>query len=338
MKRLSTLIFIPLLIGVASCGSSNKKTSITQPKDGIFAHPSVASISLQMESNPNDASLFFKRAKALRGLQEDFLALEDFKKATQLDSTKAIYFSAIGELLFEHKDVEGSVKWFKKAIQIDPADPVAHLKFAKMLMFVNDNKKAFTEINTVLRRDPYNPEAYFLKGMVYKNLNDTAKSISSFTTSVQVDPGYQPSILQLAMIYAAKRDTIAIRYYDNAFAADTTQLVALHGKAMFYQEMGKMENAKTVYKECILHDVQYADAYFNLGWILMHQDSLDKAARQFDFVTKIEPNNAEAYYNRGVCKELLKKPLEALIDFKQALAFDPDYKVAKEGIDRLSKK
>ena len=39
----------------------------------------------------------------------------------------------------------------------------------------------------------------------------------------------------------------------------------------------------------------------------MQEDSLEKASRQFDIITMVEPNNAEAYYNRGLCKELMKK-------------------------------
>jgi tetratricopeptide (TPR) repeat protein len=336
MKK--TFLFLSSLLLIISCTESAQKNQDSPvSKDGVFAHPSIAVITAEIDVNPNAAHLYYKRARALRDLNEDSIALNDFKKATQLDSTKAVYFSAIGELLFEHKDIEGSVKWFKKAIQIDPKDPIAHLKFAKMLLFVNDNQKSFDEINTVLRRDPYNPEAYFLKGMVYKNMNDTAKSISSFQTAVQVDPGYQPAILQLAMIFAAKNDDLAVQYYDNAFAADTTQMVALHGKAMYYQEHNQIEKAKEVYRIIILHDDQYADAYFNRGWLLMQQDSLVKAEKQFDFVTKIEPNNAEAYYNRGVCKELLKRPTEALNDYKQALQFDAAYTEAKAALKRLSK-
>ena len=239
---ISLIVFLTLLI--TSCGGKSASKRVSQVQPNIFEHPSVASITEQIKAKPKDASLYFKRAKALRALQEDSLALTDLNKSIQLDSSKADYFSAIGELLFEHKDIDGSLHWFKRAIAIDPKDPVAHLKFAKMLMFINDNQKAFNEINVVLRKDPYNAEAYFLKGMVYKNMSDTNKAISSFQTSVQVDPAYQPSILQLAIIYAARKDTIALRYFDNAFATDTTQLVALHGKAMFYQEMGRMEKAK----------------------------------------------------------------------------------------------
>lgn len=336
MKKLASFLPILLVALLCACGAKKSSPKMVPGKESIYNHPSVAVITKQMEAEPKNAALYFKRAMALRQLQEDSLALMDLQTAVAMDSSKAPYFSAIGELLFEHKDMEGSIKWFKKAISINAKDPVAHLKFAKMLMFISDNQQAFKEINTVLRQDPYNAEAYFLKGMVYKNLNDTAKAISSFQTSVQVDPGYQPSILQLAMIYAVKKDSLALHYFDNAFAADTTQMVALHGKAMFYQDNGQLEKAKLEYKKCVLHDPQYADAFFNMGWILMQQDSLDKAIKQFNMVTKIEPDNAEAYYNRGVCFELLKRKPEALSDYKQALEFADDYKEAAAGVKRLS--
>lgn len=335
MKKL--FFILPLLSAVLFCACGNGGKRALQPVSGPYADPAIRAISGQIDATPGDAALFFKRARAFRTLGEDSVALIDLKQAVQLDSSKANYFSAIGELLFEHKDIDGSVLWFKKAIQIDPQDPVAHLKFARILIFMNDNQKAFNEVNTVLRRDPYNAEAYFLKGVVYKNLEDTAKAMSSFQTSVQVDPGYQPSILQLAILYAAQKDSIALKYFDNAYAADTMQLMPWYGKAMFYQDKGDYEKAKEIYRLCLRKDPAYADAYFNTGWILMHQDSLEKAVLQFGEVLKLDASNFNAYYNRGLCYELLKRKDEAIADYKIALRYNEDYQEPKDGIKRLSK-
>lgn len=335
MKKL--FLYLPLMSAVLFCACGGGAKRPLQPVSGPYADPSIRAISGQIDASPGDAALFFKRAKAFRALGEDSIALLDLRQAVQLDSSKANYFSAIGELLFEHKDIDGSVLWFKKAIRIDPKDPVAHLKFARILIFMNDNQKAFNEVNTVLRRDPYNPEAYFLKGVVYKNLNDTAKAMSSFQTSVQVDPGYQPSILQLAILYAAQKDSIALRYFDNAYAADTTQLMPWYGKAMFYQDKGDYEKAKSIYSMCLRKDPAYTDAYFNTGWILMHQDSLEKAVTQFGEVIRLDAAHFNAYYNRGLCYELLKRKDEAIADYRTALRYNEDYQEPKDGIKRLSK-
>jgi len=331
MKKL--LYLFSCIVLAAAC--REHKPSFTVSKEGVFSRPDIASITAELEKQPDNAALFFKRGAALSGIGEDSLALDDFKKAVKLDSTKAEYFSAIGQLMFEHKDISGSVEWFRKAIAINPKDPVAHLKFAKMLVFTNDNQKAFTEINIVLRQNPYNAEAYFLKGLTYKNLKDTNRAISSFQTSVQVDPMYYQSVLQLGLIYSAKQDSIALKYLDNAFAIDSTDMLPLYAKGMFFQDHNEYERAKDMYKACILHNPQYGDAYFNTGWILMHQDSLEKAVRQFDFVTRIEPENPEAYYNRGLCYELLHKKEQAVSDYRQAIEFDNTYTEPKDGLKRL---
>lgn len=332
LRRLNFItLFVVALTGLQSCGDKTVK----QPSTGAYAVPEVAAISARIEKSPRNAALYFDRARIFREMGEDSLALKDLREAGTLDSSKAYYFSAAGEILFEHKDVEGSIRYFKKAIQLDPGDPVAHLKYAKLLMFIDKNQEAFTEINTVLRRNPYSGEAYFLKGMVYKNLKDTAKALSSFQTSVQVDPNYQPSFLQLGAIYAARKDSLALRYFENAYRADSSDMIGRYSQAMFYQDNKLYEKAKAVYRKIILKDPQYSDAFFNTGWILMRQDSFEKAARQFDLVTRIDPTNAGAYYNRGVCYEILGRKKEALGDYNQALELDPEYTEARDAVKRI---
>ncbi|WP_344825944.1 tetratricopeptide repeat protein [Rurimicrobium arvi] len=329
-----SLFYFICMLGLTACGGGSKAPQ--QPVSGVFAVPEIAEVSARIEKDGNNAALYYKRAMLLREQGADSLALTDLKKTVSLDSSKAYYFSSIGELLFEHKDVQGSIKYFKKAIGIDPNDPVSHLKYAKLLMFTDNNQEAFTEINTVLRRNPYSGEAYFLKGMVYKNLKDTNKALSSFQTSIQVDPQYQPSFLQLGAIYASRKDSLALRYFENAYLIDSSQMIGRYSQAMFYQDAGAYEKAKAVYRKIILKDPQYADAFFNMGWILMRQDSFEKAARQFDLVTRIEPANAGAYYNRGVCYELMHRTREALSDYRQAVELDDTYTEAKSGVQRLS--
>jgi tetratricopeptide (TPR) repeat protein len=206
-----------------------------------------------------------------------------------------------------------------------------------VFVFIKEYPKAFSEINTVLRQNAMNPEGYFLKGIIYKDLKDTSKAISSFQTALQVDPSYRDAMVQLGSIYAAKNDPLAAQYFDNAFKTDTTEVFPLYAKGMYYQERKQYEEAKQQYRKAILHDRDYRDAYFAMGYILMQQDSFEKAYRQFDLVTKLDPTNARAYYNRGICSELQGKDNEALQDYKQALTFDEQYAEAREAVKRLSK-
>jgi len=323
-------IFIQL-----SCREQTKKPAIYDHP--AFKDPAIAAVSDRIANDPQNARLYFERGMLLHHMEADTFAIKDFQHAATLDSSRAEYFSAVGDLMFEHKDVSGSLPWIQKAVALNPGDPVARLKIAKLLVFIKEYPKAFTEINTVLRQNAMNPEAYFLKGIIYKDLKDTAKAISSFQTALQVDPSHRESMLELGAVYRQKKDPLAIRYFDNAFKIDSTDVFPLYAKGMYYQEQQKFEQAKEVYHDAILHDRTYSNAYFATGFILMQQDSFEKAYRQFDLVTKLDPTNARAYYNRGLCNELLGKNADALQDYRQALAFDNEYKEANDAVKRLGK-
>jgi tetratricopeptide (TPR) repeat protein len=189
-----------------------------------------------------------------------------------------------------------------------------------------------------MRKNVYDPEAYFLKGMVYKDLKDTAKAISSFQTAVQVAPDYKDAVVQLGLLFAAKKDEIGVRYLENAFAIDTTDVFPIYAIGVYYQETRQDAKAKEQYRRCILRNRHYADAYFNMGYILMQEDSTQKAWRQYDMVTKIDPLNPTAYYNRGICSELMDSTRNAINDYLQAVRLDTGYASPKEALRRLKVK
>lgn len=330
-KTISAFQLLLLLVLMTACGNNGTD----MPKDEIFNDPAIAKITDNISRNPENAELYFKRGLLLIQHQKDSLALNDLKKAVSLDSGKAEYYSAIGDLLFEHKDLDGSVQWLEKALAINPKDIRAHLKVAKMSLYLKEYGDAFKEINTVLRQDVYNPEAYFLKGLVYKDMNDTAKAISSFETAVQVSPDHYNSIIQLGLLHSAKKQPVAIQYFENAWSKDTTDVFPLFAIGFYYQNTGDYKKAKEKYIETITKDRSYIDAYINYGHLLVQQDSFEKAWRQYDLLTKISPDNPEAYYNRGFASEMMKKKEAAIEDYKQALVFDERYQLAIDGLKRL---
>lgn len=332
--------YFPVVFGLMLfTGCKNGGSSAADDSNPIFkTDPGLKVLTEQIHKSPKDAALFFERGNLLHKLQRDTLALKDYKTAAAMDTTKAEYFSTIGDMLFEHKDISGSVEWIEKAIRKNPEDRKAHLKIAKLFLYLKTPERAFSEINIVLRKNPYDPEAYFLKGMIYKDLKDTSKAISSFQTAVQVAPEYREAVIQLGLMYSAKKNPLAIQYLDNAYKMDTTDVFPIYARGVYFQNNNEYAKAKEEYRKCIMRDRHYADAYFNMGYMLMQEDSTEKAWRQYDIVTKIDPLNPTAYYNRGLCSEMMAKVKEAVADYKQAIYLDSAYASPKDALRRLVKK
>ncbi len=329
------LVFF-IFLGLIACKGKQpvKAAPGTNP---AYSQGPVDALTQKIAGEPKVADNYYNRGIALHKIKEDSLAVQDFKKAITLDSTRSEYMSAIGDILFEHKDLTGSISWLERALQLNQSDVKAHLKLAKAMIFTEQYPKAFAEVNTVLRNDAFNPEGYFLKGIIYKELKDTGKAISSFQTCINVAPDYREAAIQLGLLYTAKDNPMGTQYLDNAFRLDTTDVMPLYAKAMHLQNKAQYEPAKVLYHDIIRRDPQYADALFAMGFILLQQDSLEKARRQFDLVTKVEPDNAKAYYNRGLCSEMLDRKAEAASDYEQALTFNKNMAQAKDGLKRLGK-
>ncbi len=340
MKLRFFLFFILITSFISSCNflsSDNKKIEHVGEQNSGYNNE-IEKWSKAIEKDPQNAELYYNRGMVYKAMQKDTLAIMDFQKSTQLDSTVAKYFSAVGDLMFEHKDVSGSVVWFEKALALNPNDEKAHLKMAKLFLFIEEYPKAFIEINTVLRVNVYNAEAYFLKGMCYKSMQDTNRAISSFQTAVQNDPKYVDAYMQLGLIYQAKNDKLSLKYFENAFKSDTSNLEPVYAQAMFWQNQNQFEEAKNVYRRMVTINRAYPKSYYNMGWVLMQQDSMEKAIRQFTIAIENKPDYADAYYNRGICNESLNKFQEALDDYNQALSFNNENQNYLQAKNRVSSK
>lgn len=328
-------VTIVLMIFLWSCKNhtENKNTDAANP---VFqSDANLKKITDAINSSPKDAALYYERGEMLHKMQQDTLALKDLKAAAKLDSTKAEYQSAVGDLLFEDKDITGSVEWLRKAIALNPGDKKTHLKIAKLFLYIKKYPEGFEEINKALRADAFDPEGYFLKGMIYKELKDTAKAISTFLTAVEVSPDYRDAVIQLGLLYSAKKDSVALKYFDKALRIDSADVFPWFAKGVFYQQNKNLKMAEEEYKACVLRDRHYANAYFNMGSLYMDEDSIKKAWRQYDIVTKIDPGNPTAYYDRGLCSEMMDSIKNAIEDYRLASALDSTYKSPKDALARL---
>ena len=189
-------------------------------------------------------------------------------------------------------------------------------------------------------------------GMNYEELGDTTRAIAAFQKCVQYKQDFYDAFMQLGLLHSAQKKNLAPSYFDNAIRLDSSKAEAWYAKAKYYQDQGAVadkkkniteaktnyEEAKKTYRELIIKNPQYEFAYFNLGFIYLQQDSIDKALRHFDLATKVSPQYAEAYYYRGLCELVKGQKEQAESDFQQTLNLKPDYKAAQDELDKLQKK
>lgn len=302
--------------------------------------PELAELNQLLEKEPENDSLLYRRGAVYFNLEGYDEALKDLGNAIRLDSMQPQYYHLMAEVLLQYgrpNDSRRALDVLQTAARLFPDRIPTLLKLSKFQLIVQQHNEALTTIDAILRREPQNAEAYFMAGRVALDMKDTTRAINMLKKSVQFNSDNADAWRFLGRIYSEKNNPLAIQYFDNALRVDSTDLESREFKAVFYKRRGEFDKAFAIYRDIIVRNPDYSNAYFDVGMIYLEQDSLQKAYDHFNISIKTDPLFVMAYYYRGLTAELMGNKEAALADYRQANKMSPNYPEPKEALERLEK-
>ena len=99
-------------------------------------------------------------------------------------------------------------------------------------------------------------------------------------------------------------------------------------KGLELSKAGQYDPAIEAFSKAIGIDPENVDAYNNRGAVWYYKDALDRAISDFSRALKIDPSHTEACNNRGLVWFRQKDFNRAIADFTRALEFNPAYEDA----------
>lgn len=312
-----------------------------QATQGLEADPQLTELSALLEQDPNNDTLLYLRATTYYKLDAYDEAMADLEKAMRQDSMQPAYYHLLADVLLDYarpNDSRRAIDVLKLAAQRFPDRIQTLLKLSEFQLIVRKHGDALATLDKVLQRDPQNAEAFYMAGRVALDKGDTTNAIASLQRSVKIDVDNADAWFFLGRIFSNRLNPIAVQYYDNALRVDSTYLEAQEFKAVYFKRRGQFDKAFEIYRDLLLRDPDYANAYFDMGAIYLELDSFSKAYDNFNIATKVDPIFVKAYYYRGVASEKMGNLEAALADYKQANGMSPEYQEAKDARARLEKK
>ncbi|GAB4375600.1 MAG: hypothetical protein Kow0075_02090 [Salibacteraceae bacterium] len=327
---------IILLLVVVSVGCSDGRTGSKKSGTGHDQSP-LDSINQVILANPNNAELYFERARLHRNERRLAEAMADLGRAMKLDSSNTKYYLMLADLKLVSKQSRQSRDLLLKAVEIDPQNVDILARLGELYMIVGDADASFEYLNKALKADPYNSKVYMLKGFNYKYLGDTVRAMSSFQTAVELNPSDYDSYLQLGLLSSAQKPDLALDYYDNALRVRPTSLEALYAKALLLQSMGKPRAALKTYDQLLEIEPGYYDATFGKGFVYLEiLQRYDSAEIAFSAAIESGPQYyPQAHYNLGLTFERRGDFRNAALCYKKALDIEPTYDLAARGLERI---
>jgi tetratricopeptide (TPR) repeat protein len=338
INRIGKLIFVSYVLWmIVSCNSQNNTVS-NNAKDSVVVLPASAEeISRQIEKEPDNAELYYRRAQIY--FNEKYLdrAQDDISQASAMAKDNPLYYFTKGRILYAMNRTAEAAKMYESAITLKPDYDEAQMKLAELYCIVKEHRKSIDLLNLVIARSK-RTDAYFFRGMNQKEAGDTAKAIASFQLAYELDASNYDAAMQLGLLYAAKKNKIALDYFAAAIKLNPKSSEAYFGRAYYYQLSGNFQKALSDYKKVIDIDPSNAKAYYNVGYINYEAGRYKVALRSWDICIQMNNEYLEAYYMRGLLHEYQKEFDDARMNYSYALQLQPDYELAKAGLSRVKGK
>ncbi len=280
----------------------------------------------------SNAKLYVERGKYLYEQESYDAAIKDLKSAIKIDSLQPAFYSLLSDIYLDYYQSKNAIATLKLAEQTFPDHINTKLKLSEDYLIVKDYDNALINAHKVLNIDPNNAEAYFMIGLINKENGREEFAIKSFIKATELEPDLLDAWIVLGDLHHAKEDPRAIDYYNAALEVDRDNISALHSKAYYLQNVGKVDEAITIYNNIHRLDRQYEPAYLNSGILYLSIDSVQAAYDKFNILVNNNPTSAPGFYYRGIANELKGNSDLALEDYKTALKFDPQYEKAAKAI------
>lgn len=334
MKNAFIIIIFSLFL--FACKEEIKKT---EAKDDIKKQYSEsAMLDSLIKKEPENDLLYYERAMYYAKIDFVPKALVDILSAIKLNPSEAKYHLMAGDIYINMGQGEDAIKTIESAIRILPEDEELRIRIVQYHYFLKDYQKALITANDLLKMNKNNANAYFFKGMIHKEIDNIDKAISNFQTCVEQDPLFYNAYMQLGLLFSRQNNDLALKYFDNALKIKETSREALYGKAYHFQQKKQYNKAKEEYKKMIANNSRDFQAFYNIGYCYLEQDSLVKSFKNFDIASNIKPDYVDAIFMKAQLNKQFGNIAEARRLYNISLKMLPDNEIIKQALKDIEEK
>ena len=321
-----------IFIFLAGC----KKDKPTTTKTVVNEDQVLTDLAALIEKSPEDASLYFDRAKVFVEQEDYDAAIEDLEQAIELDSLQPQCYHLLADVYMDYYRSKDALIVMETVAAIFPERIPTLLKLSETQLILKKYHASLLTVAQIMTISPDNAEAHFMKGMNFRGLDEKERAINAFQAATELNPDHIDAWLIAGDLHEEMGNPIALDYYEAAISVKPDEPTSWHSKAFYLQNNGREQEAIDIYEKIITIDKNYVDAYLNAGILYMTMDSLDQATEQFVLMSNAQPQNHQSYYYRGLIKQSQNDIAGAKELLQTCLNLNPEFVKAKKALSNLS--
>jgi protein O-GlcNAc transferase len=290
-----------------------------------------------MEIGPGSSAAAYQLGLALQRTNRVDEAIPLLEKAAT-NATNPDALTNLGMALCQAQRAKDAVPVLQRAVSLAPQNPTAHENLAAAYIQLSQFDEAVTQLRAALELSPNTPQLHYNLGLALKMKDDDADAIPEFEKTETLDPSAPEAPYALGLLYLQ-----AGRYADAARELNTSlKLQPANGDGWatlgsVYNHLDRLPEATAALQEAIRQRPDQPDPYLTYAAVLVKQNQPAQAAaerRKGADLMRANMNRQRAEVSSNSGNDLLKngKVADAIVAFRDALSFDPDYAEAHLGL------
>jgi tetratricopeptide (TPR) repeat protein len=166
---------------------------------------------IMINANPEQGVAWYLRGLAQFRMGRVEAALEDYRRAQQLDPRAIWVHIALAEVFMQAGNLEEALKEIRKALADQPRDPWALFHEGNVLLAMNRTREAMLGTRRGLDQDPNSADLRHLLGRVWLKLGNQAEAANAFQQAMRLAPAMAEPVLDLAELQISTGETSEAR-------------------------------------------------------------------------------------------------------------------------------
>jgi len=289
-------------------------------------------ISQAIDKNPKEPLFYVALARVYEKKRVLVLAIENYMKAIELDSTNATYHYNLAKDLMDSKQYTEALNEFKITSSLDPQFPNVYYQIGKLYFYAEKYDEAVRELEAALA-NAKEPNFYFctMYGQALREVRRLEDAQGWLEKAYALKPAEVSTARALAL------NSFDLKKYDRAVEVLKQLIVTPEATAndyaklgeAFYNRAGKDAQTRPFYdssavylkKGLELNPTSSRLAYI-IGMCHYNKDQYDSAAVYYEIVVSLDSTNYQAYNKLGYCYLKLERYKEAIARLRVALTID----------------
>lgn len=338
MKRWIWLCVV-MALSFAACNNTDKKDpKVNDPQQvEVTNRDPLDLLNDSIAADENRSDLYLRRASIYMDRDQVGMAMMDVNKAIQVDPKNVDALLMLSDIYYLLGDEANITAALNTALEIDPFDSRPMVKLAELSLLQQNFNLAFGYIDNALKISTYNPKAYFVRGMAYMAKQDTVSAMKNFMIAREQDPNFLDPQREICAIYQAQNNPLAEDFMRAMVIHFPDESLARYDLALYLQDHGYPEEALAHYDTLLEVSPGNSRLLFNKGYVyFVYLGNNEQALDYFSQSLQSDPTYIDALYNKGHVYEQMGDYVQARAIYTQVLAQQPNYRLAIEGMNRIS--